>query len=206
MDAALYDQWYDSPRGQWIGRREAELVLDHLQPRPGESMLDVGCGTGFFTRTLAASVDGPVHGIDISSDRVEYARQRNMEGASYAVADARALPYSDASFDLVMSITALCFIENERQAISEIMRIGRRRFAIGLLNRHSLLWLKKGRGGGHGAYQGAHWHTLHEAKRLFQDQAVRNLQVYTAIQLPGGGGLARAIEHVWPARFPFGAF
>ena len=57
MDAELYDRWYDTPRGRWIGLREATMVVEHLQPRRGESLLDVGCGTGFFTRTLAASVD-----------------------------------------------------------------------------------------------------------------------------------------------------
>lgn len=206
MSAASYDQWYDTPRGLWIARREAGLVLEHLQPRSGESLLDVGCGTGFFTRTLAASMDGPVRGVDKNAEWVKYARHRDAGGASYEVADACALPYPSASFDLVVSITALCFIEDEVQAVREMLRVARRRVAIGLLNRHSLLWLEKGRSGGHGAYRGAHWHTVREAENLFHDQAVRDPQVHTAIQLPGGGRFARAIERVWPSSLGLGAF
>lgn len=82
MDAASYDRWYDTTRGRWIGQREAELVLDHLQSRSGDSLLDVGCGTGFFTRTLGAAMDGPVRGVDINPEWMKYARQRDAGRAS----------------------------------------------------------------------------------------------------------------------------
>jgi SAM-dependent methyltransferase len=205
MDAASYDRWYDTARGRWIGQREAALVIERLEPRPGESLLDVGCGTGFFTRALAASVDGRVAGIDLNPEWIGYARGRDPGGASYEVGDARALPYANASFDLVVSIAALCFIADEEAAVREILRVARRRFAIGLLNRHSLLWVRKGRGGGSGAYRGARWHTASEARRLFRELPVRGLRVYTAIQMPGGGPLARFVERVTPSS-PFGGF
>ncbi len=206
MDAASYDRWYETPRGRWIGRREAALVLENLQPRPGESLLDVGCGTGFFTRTLAGSIDGQVVGVDINPEWVDYARGRDLGRASYQVADARSLPYANASFDLVMSIATLCFIENEVAAAREILRVARRRFVIGLLNRRSLLWLQKGRTGGSGGYRGAHWHTVGEARCLFHDLPVQRLRVSTAIHIPSGGQLARFVERVWPSSFPSGAF
>lgn len=206
IDAETYDHWYDSPRGQWIGRREASLVLECLQPRPGESLLDVGCGTGNFTRALAAAVDGPVAGVDINRAWVDYARTRDTHGAAYSVADARALPYPDNRFDLVMSIAALCFVEDQAAALREIIRVTRRRFALGLLNRHSLLYWQKGRGGGRGGYRGARWHSAREARRLFRDLPVRDLRVQTAIQLPGGGALAQCIERTWPSRISSGGF
>jgi ubiquinone/menaquinone biosynthesis C-methylase UbiE len=99
------------------------LLLEALQPRPGESLLDVGCGTGFFTRALASTIGGPAAGVDINPECVEYARRRDPSGASYEVADARALPYGDASFDLVVSIAAFCFIEEERAAVREMLRV-----------------------------------------------------------------------------------
>ncbi len=206
MEAESYDGWYETPRGRWIGQREAALVLENLQPRPGESLLDVGCGTGFFTRTLAASIEGQATGVDINPEWVEYARRRHAGRASYQVADARALPYADASFDLVVSIAALCFIEEEITAVCEILRVARRRFAIGLLNRHSLLYLQKGRGGGRGGYRGAHWHTVREARTLFHDLPVHRLRVRTGIQIPSGGQFARLIERAWPVSFTAGGF
>lgn len=206
MDAASYDQWYDTPRGRWIGGREAKLVLTHLQPRHGESLLDVGCGTGYFTRTLGAAADGPVTGVDNSPERVAYARHRDTGRACYALADACALPFPDASFDLVVSIASLCFIADEAGALGEMLRVARRRVALGLLNRRSLLWLEKGRGGSGGGYQGARWHTPREAGNLFRDHAVQRLQVRTGIQMPGGGLLARIIERAFPAALGFGGF
>jgi SAM-dependent methyltransferase len=206
MDAAAYDRWYETPRGRWVGQREAALVIDDLQPRRGDSLLDVGCGTGYFTRALAAAVDGPVAGIDLNPEWIDYARHRDPDRASYEIGDARALPYANASFDLVVSIAALCFVAEEGAAIREILRVARRRFAIGLLNRHSLLWLQKGRGGGSGAYRGAHWHTVRDARRLFRELPVRGLRVHTAIQLPGGGPFARFIERVTPSSLAFGGF
>ncbi|HUH36728.1 MAG TPA: class I SAM-dependent methyltransferase [Spongiibacteraceae bacterium] len=205
MDAEAYDQWYETPRGRWIGRRELALLLGELKPRPEESLLDVGCGTGFFTRALALAIEGPVTGVDINPARVDYARRRNTAKVAYEVADARALPYDAASFDLVVSIAALCFIDEERVAVREMLRVGRRRIAIGLLNRRSLLWFQKGRNGGRGAYHGARWHTPGEARDLLRGLPVHHLRVRTAIHFPSGGRLAQLMERLWPKWLHTGA-
>ena len=206
MDAREYDTWYETPRGRWVGRREVELVHAALTPRPGESLLDVGCGTGFFTRELACRMSGTVVGVDINPDWVAFAHRHDAGRASYAVADARALPFPDASFDCVVSVAAICFIPEETTAISEIVRVTRRRFALGLLNKSSLLWMRKGRGGGRGAYRGAHWHTVLNANSLFRGLPVRHLRVRTALHVQSGGLCARLIERAWPPAVPTGAF
>jgi hypothetical protein len=146
-----------------------------------------------------------VVGVDINSEWVEYARRRDGGRATYAVADARALPYADASFDSVVSIAAICFMPEELVALGEIVRVARRRFAIGLLNRQSLLWWQKGRGGGRGGYRGAHWHTVREAKALFRGLPVQHLSLRTAIYDPSGSRLAQFIERVWPSSSAIGA-
>lgn len=206
MDAKSYDDWYRTPRGRWIGQCEATLVLDALQPRPGESLLDVGCGTGYFTRAFAGRIDGPIVGVDIDDEWLRFARDHDRSAASYQRADARALPFPDRSFDLVVSIAALCFVDDETAAAREIVRVARRRFGIGLLNRRSLLWLQKGRRGGSGGYRGARWHTVGEARALLRGLPVQRLRVRTAIQIPGGGALARGVERWWPNGSGTGAF
>lgn len=205
IDARIYDAWYSTPRGRWIGDRETALILRHLQPRSGESLLDVGCGTGYFTRRLVAATGGDITGVDINPEWLAHARRQASARECYVLGDARALPFATAGFDLTVSITSLCFIDDQRAAVGEILRVTRRRFAIGLFNRHSLLWRQKGRDGG-GAYAGAHWHTVAELRRLFRGLPVRGLRFRTAIQLPGGGPGARALERVWPPVLPTGAF
>jgi len=53
MDAAAYDAWYETARGRWIGDTEYRLLHRVLAPSPGDSLLDVGCGSGHFTRRFA---------------------------------------------------------------------------------------------------------------------------------------------------------
>ncbi|MFO8082824.1 MAG: class I SAM-dependent methyltransferase [Desulfobacterales bacterium] len=206
MEAEQYDRWYKTSRGRWIGQRELELLSNALRPQPGESLLDIGCGTGFFTRKMAGSNRGTVIGIDINPRWVDYARRQNSAGASYVVADAGELPFKDNAFDLVMSVAALCFIADINAAIREMVRVTRRRFAVGLLNRHSLLWFKKGRHGGHGAYRGAQWLTVNEVKSMFSNHPVKNLTIKTAVHLPGGGLVSQHLEQFFPSRLPTGAF
>jgi ubiquinone/menaquinone biosynthesis C-methylase UbiE len=206
MDSERYDHWYKTARGQWIGQCETNLLFDALKPRSGESLLDVGCGTGFFTREMGSRINGKIIGVDINQNSIQYARQQESHTASYAVADARMLPFADAAFDIVISVTALCFISDMHVAIREMIRVSRRRFAIGLLNRHSLLWLQKGRGGGIGAYKGVHWYTVNEAKLLFNGLPVKHLIVQSVVHIPSGGKIAQWLEQYCPSTLFTGAF
>lgn len=193
MQPEQYEAWYETPRGAWIGDVECRLLESLLAPRAGETLLDVGSGTGHFTRCLAQKRGiAWVVGTDLDLPALRYAAGRG--GAGYVPADAHRLPFADKSFDLAVSVTALCFMEEVRGALAEMLRVARRRIALGLLNRHSLLWLEKGRHGGRGAYRGARWHTRSEVERLFAGQPARNVVLRTAILLPGGGPLARGLE------------
>ena len=205
MTPADYDAWYDTPRGRWIGETEYRLLRELLAPQADERILDVGCGTGWFARQLAQRENTHLTGIDLAPASLVFARTRAPE-ASYLAADAQALPFADASFDKVMSITALCFIPDWPHALAEIIRVCRTRFVVGLLNRHSLLWRDKGRHGGSGAYRGAYWHTADEVCRALAALPVNDISVRTAVMLPSGTLLARQVEAVAGNRTPFGSF
>ncbi len=201
MDAAAYNAWYDTPRGRWIGETEFALAARLLAPAPGSSLLDVGCGTGWFTRRFAAT-GLRVTGLDPNPIWLDYARRCSGPAIDWVEGDGRNLPFAQASFDHVVSIAALCFIDDERTPLAEILRVTRRSFAVGWLNRASLLYRPKA---GHGAYAGARWHTAAEVRALFDGLPVHRLTIRSAVFLPHGGSGARALEPLLPNRLPYGA-
>jgi len=206
MDADTYDAWYRTPRGSWIGDVEYRLLQRMLAPSTADSLLDVGCGTGYFTRRFAQDARLRVTGLDPDREWLAYARAHGGPDETYLAGDALDLPFPDASFDGVVSVTALCFIQDQRRALQQIVRVARKRVTLGLLNRHSLLYWEKGRGGGKGAYHGAHWHTVAEVKALFADLPVTRLTLRTAVFIPSGNRFAQLCERWLPDQWPWGAF
>lgn len=205
MTPADYDAWYETPRGRWIGTHEYRLVRRELDMRPGTSLLDVGCGTGWFTRQFAHS-GLAVTGLDCDREALAFARAHATDDVAFVAGDARRLPFADGSFDQVVALTSLCFVDDWPLAIVEIVRVARRRFVLGLLNRRSLLWREKGRDGGQGAYRGAHWHTPGELKRVLQALPLARTRLRSTVSLASASRLARAIEPLLPARLLLGAF
>lgn len=206
MDAAGYETWYATPRGRWVAETEFALLLELLDLPPGASVLDVGCGTGQFTRRFAQA-GYRVTGIDPAPERIAYA-QDHAYGTEedYLTGDGTRLPFPDKHFDAVIAVTSLCFVKDQAAFVREMARAARRRIVLGLLNRHSLLYWQKGRGGSQGGYRGAHWHSLGEARALLRGLALNDSKHGSAVFLPNGDGLAQAVERVLPARLPLGAF
>ncbi|MHB1678061.1 MAG: class I SAM-dependent methyltransferase [Sulfuriferula sp.] len=205
MDPGVYDSWYRTARGSWIGETEYALLKGLITPVPGATLIDAGCGTGYFTRRFA--MDGArVTGIDPDPAMIRFAQSQRAVDEMYSVADARALPFGDGVFDLGIAITSFCFIREQKLALSELVRVTRGRIALGLLNRHSLLYWQKGRRGGAGAYRGAHWHTPAEAVALFAGLPVKGLTVHSAIHLPHATGLARRLDQWLQGKLFFGSF
>uniref|UniRef100_UPI00272E5CC8 class I SAM-dependent methyltransferase n=1 Tax=Propionivibrio sp. TaxID=2212460 RepID=UPI00272E5CC8 len=178
-------------------------LLRAVEPRQGESLLDVGCGTGWFTRRMARLPGVQVTGLDINADWLAYARECDA-ASNYIEGDALALPFADSCFDGVVSIAALCFTADWRRAVGEVVRVSRGRFAIGMLNRRSLLWREKGRNGGSGAYRGACWVTPEELRDSVAGLPVTDVRVSSAVFLPSGSLLARAVECLLPAHLAIG--
>ena len=205
MKPAEYDAWYDTPRGRWIGDTEYRLLLCQLKPRSGDHLVDVGCGTGWFTRRLAALPGLHVTGVDPDAEGLAFALRRDARSA-YLRADARALPFADGSVDCVVSVAALCFVADWRRALEEIVRVTRRRFVVGTLHRGSLLWREKGQDGGSGAYRGAHWHTNRELREALAGLSVQEVRFRSAIFLPSGSPIARMADRMLPSCLTCGGF
>lgn len=104
-----------------------EAIVESVDPRQGERMLDVGCGTGELA-ILASRTGAEVIGSDLAPALVETARrQAGEQGRSivFDVADCEALPYEDASFDIVTSTLGAIFAPDHARAASELARVCR---------------------------------------------------------------------------------
>jgi SAM-dependent methyltransferase len=205
-DPGKYAGWYGTARGRWIGETEGLLLERLVEMRPGDSLLDVGCGTGYFTNFFARHAGGPVVGLDPNLEWLRYAAHESTADIGWLAGRAEALPFADRSFDIVASVTALCFIADQAEAVREMLRVARRRIVLGLLNRNSLLWRQKGRHGGMGSYRGAYWHSASEARTLLQQLGCTRVQTRTAVFLPDGGRAAQWLEGHLPNQLPWGAF
>lgn len=102
------------------------FVFDTLNLRPGQHVLEIGCGGGSYAYEAAQFVgsNGRVCAIDLSKDQVDAARQlcASFPWVECRVADAVELPYQDSSFDVVYAAKVLEYIPLLDTALAEIQR------------------------------------------------------------------------------------
>ena len=201
--AAEYNAWYHTRRGAWIAKAEFGLMMSMMQPAPGRSLLDVGCGTGHFSRRFAQA-GLHVTGIDPDKDALDFARDQSTN-INYRAGDVRDLPFGGASFDYCSAVTSLCFVDDMAVALREMWRVSRKGVVLGLLNRNSLLYRERSK---HPGYRGARWDSADDARAWLQylSSPEVDIEVKTAIFFPSGNALARAMEKLLPASLPLGAF
>ena len=124
----------------------AGLLLDVAAPAPGERVLDVASGTGIVARLAARWVgaDGTVAGSDVNDGMLDVARAAasgNLPPIDWRTADATALPFPDAAFDVVCCQQGLQFFGDQAGALREMHRVltprGRLALAVWRPQEHS---------------------------------------------------------------------
>jgi SAM-dependent methyltransferase len=118
----LRDRWWDDV---FTG-----FIRDTVQPRAGQRILDVGCGTGTAELKLSRLRISQMEfvAVDLLVDRVADARTTTRAhniAASFAAADACALPFADASFDSAFCVAVLQHIRDVERAVREMARVTR---------------------------------------------------------------------------------
>lgn len=111
--------------GRWV--KVAKLMADHYGIKPGDRILDVGCGKAFLLNDFMQVVPGvEVSGLDISKYAIENAKEEVKPFLK--VGNALSLPYPDKYFDLVISINTLhnLYLQDLIPALKEIERVGRK--------------------------------------------------------------------------------
>ena len=147
-EQAWYKNWFNSPfyHKLYFERDEQEAtafikkLIAYLQPPPGSRMLDVACGKGRHSKTLA-SLGFCVTGIDISPDSIEYAKQFEKDNLDFFVHDMR-LPFWGNYFDYAFNFfTSFGYFNTRREHDDSIRTISKSLkpggvFVIDYLNVH----------------------------------------------------------------------
>ena len=104
------------PFGEWI--------VSHYHLQPGEKVLELGCGTGSMWQGVTLPEGCHVTLTDLSPGMLKTARHNTAHlQAEYAVCDAMAIPYKDASFDVVIANMMLYHVPDIQKALTEIRRV-----------------------------------------------------------------------------------
>jgi ubiquinone/menaquinone biosynthesis C-methylase UbiE len=136
-----YAEWRKTFLGEATERIERDRILEMAGPLEGRRVLDVGCGDGTYL-LAAAEAGAEATGVDASREALEAARGRAKERGLQVTlerGDARSLPFADGTFDVVLAVTVLCFIEDAALALREMHRVLRPggRIVLGELGRWS---------------------------------------------------------------------
>ena len=135
--ARIYESWYHSAQGRAIERSIEQLILALLDPRQGERVLDIGCGTGNHL-LIFSRLGLDVSGIDASSHMIAKARERLGRRCNLRTQMAEDLPFDDNEFDFAVFINTLEFLDDPLQALREAGRVANRKVFIGVINSLSL--------------------------------------------------------------------
>ncbi len=143
--AADYEGWYFTKGKKAANAEKALLKSIIAQYHNAQTILEVGCGTGYFTNWFEELGLRTV-GLDYSRSMIREAHENHhfpiIQG------DALALPFQKHSFDLVAVITSLEFIALPDQALVEAIRVSRQGLILGVINKCSLLgWRYRKKGG-----------------------------------------------------------
>jgi SAM-dependent methyltransferase len=120
-----YEEWFDSPYYHCLyqHRDEDEAVafldklLPHLKPSKGSTFLDMACGRGRHASYIG-QLGYRVHGIDLSPNNIEFARNCGMENATFGVLDMRGINQLDR-FDYILNLhTSFGYFEKDSQNVA----------------------------------------------------------------------------------------
>jgi SAM-dependent methyltransferase len=117
--------WVEAPH-PLITRQRLREILD---PRPGDRILEVGPGTGYYTLDVAGWVmpDGQVDILDLQQEMLDHtmrrAGERGLSNVTPTQSDATGMPYEDGTYDAAFLVTVLGEIPDQDAAFRELARV-----------------------------------------------------------------------------------
>jgi ubiquinone/menaquinone biosynthesis C-methylase UbiE len=155
-----FNRWAEAGEGPKMENHHLDITektIRLMNLRPGERVLDLGCGSGWATRLLARIVaDGPegfgqVVGIDVSDEMIRQARaaSKDFENVMYVWGSATQIPWEENFFDKMLSVESFYYYPDQERTLAELFRVmapkGRLFILINLYrdNPCSLQWVDK---------------------------------------------------------------
>jgi len=195
-----YENWYLT-NGCSADRQEKVLLKQLLCIFPtAHTLLDIGCGTGHFTRWFGTMGLQTV-GLDQSQPMLDEAN--GLGETFYVQGDALKLPFPSHSFHMTTLITTLEFLLEPRQALCEALRVARLGTILGVLNAHSRLGRQYKREDGQ-IWEAARFYTPDELKGMILEISGEKATVVwrttlwplspCALPLPWGGFIGMAVK------------
>lgn len=193
--ASIYDpedyHLNSGPVVRWIETRRVKTAIGLLAPRPGDRVLEVGCGAGNILERMPA---GWLAGIDLSARLLGRTRQRlQQQSPALARADAERLPFRSASFDRVLCSEVLEHVLHPSEVLEEMLRVVKPdgRVVITVPN-EPLINRLKGMVGALGLIRLIVRGTYHTSDRMDEEWHLHSLDLSSTLQIiPGGASVER---------------
>ena len=154
-----FNQWAEQGKGEEMEAHHisiTEQTLAMMNLKPGERVLDLGCGTGWTSRMMAKAVangdqPGQVVGLDVADEMIRRARAGSVDhdNVMFVVGSALEIPWEENHFDKVLSVESFYYYADQDRALAELFRVlapkGELYILINLYrdNHYSLRWVEE---------------------------------------------------------------
>src|SRR5664279_1122248 len=154
-----FNQWAAEGKGEEMESHHisiTEQTLARMNLKPGDRVLDLGCGAGWASRLMAKAVDDPakpgqVIGVDVSDEMIRRARAASTEydNLMFVVGSAQQVPWKENFFDKVLSVESFYYYADQERALAELFRVMAPKGELFILinlyrdNHYSLRWVEE---------------------------------------------------------------
>lgn len=128
-----FNQWAEQGKGEEMEHHHISITqqtLAMMKLKPGDKVLDLGCGAGWASRLIADAVNHPEHpgqviGLDVSDEMIRRARSLSIanDNLLFVVGSAQQIPWEENYFNKVLSVESFYYYADQDRALAELFRV-----------------------------------------------------------------------------------